>query len=280
MKIDANGIRINYTLEGPAEAPIVTMSHALAANLSMWDPQVSVLTARYRVLRYDTRGHGGTDAPEGPYSLDQLAEDARALLQALGIQRTSFIGLSMGSMIGQVLALTYPEMIQCLILCEASSRTSPELKLIWDERIRVAQTQGMGAHVESTIDRWFTAPFQERKADVVDPVRAMIRATKPAGYIGCIHAIKGLDLVGRQNAIRVPTLIIVGEEDPASPVANSQAIHERIRGSELVILKSAAHLSNMEQPEAFNRLVLAFLEKFGTGGGGFKNRPSSRGRAS
>jgi 3-oxoadipate enol-lactonase len=183
-------------------------------------------------------------------------------------------------MIGQVLALTHPEMIQCLILCEASSRTSPELKLIWDERIRVAQTQGMGAHVESTIDRWFTAPFQERRADVVDPVRAMIRATKPAGYIGCIHAIKGLDLVGRQNAIQVPTLIIVGEQDPASPVANSQAIHERIQGSELVILKSAAHLSNMEQPEAFNRVVLAFLEKFGTGGGPFKDRASSRGRAS
>jgi 3-oxoadipate enol-lactonase len=280
MNIDANGIQIHYTLEGPAGAPVVMMSHSLAANLSMWDPQLGVLTARYRVLRYDTRGHGGTDAPEGPYSLGQLAEDARALVQTLGIQRTSFIGLSMGSMIGQVLALTYPEMIQCLILCEASSRTSPELKLIWDERIRVAQTQGMGAHVESTIDRWFTAPFQERRADVVDPVRAMIRATKPAGYIGCIHAIKGLDLVGRQNAIQVPTLIIVGEQDPASPVANSQAIHERIQGSELVILKSAAHLSNMEQPEAFNRVVLAFLEKFGTGGGPFKDRASSRGRAS
>jgi 3-oxoadipate enol-lactonase len=280
VKIDANGIRIHYTLEGPADAPIVTMSHSLAANLSMWDPQMSVLTARYRVLRYDTRGHGGTDVPEGPYSLDQLAEDVRALLQALGIQRTSFIGLSMGSMIGQVLALTYPEMIQCLILCEASSRTSPELQLIWDERIRVAQTQGMGAHVESTIDRWFTAPFQERRADVVDPVRAMIRATKPEGYVGCIHAIKGLDLIERQNAIRIPTLIIVGEEDPASPVANSQAIHERIQGSELVILKSAAHLSNMEQPEVFNRAVLAFLEKFGAGEGAFKDRPSPRGRAS
>jgi 3-oxoadipate enol-lactonase len=280
MNIDANGIQIHYTLEGPAGAPVVMMSHSLAANLSMWDPQLGVLTARYRVLRYDTRGHGGTDAPEGPYSLGQLAEDARALVQTLGIQRTSFIGLSMGSMIGQVLALTYPEMIQCLILCEASSRTSPELKLIWDERIRVAQTQGMGAHVESTIDRWFTAPFQERRADVVDPVRAMIRATKPAGYIGCIHAIKGLDLVERQNAIRVPTLIIVGEEDPASPVANSQAIQERIQGSELVILKSAAHLSNMEQPEAFYRVVLAFLEKFGTGEGPSKARPSSGGRAS
>ena len=116
MNIDANGIRIHYTLEGPAGAPVVMMSHSLAANLSMWDPQLGVLTARYRVLRYDTRGHGGTDAPEGPYSLGQLAEDARALVQTLGIQRTSFIGLSMGSMIGQVLALTYPEMIQCLIL--------------------------------------------------------------------------------------------------------------------------------------------------------------------
>jgi 3-oxoadipate enol-lactonase len=267
MKISANGISINYRVEGPAGAPIVTLSHALAANLSMWDPQVSALASRYRVLRYDTRGHGGTGAPEGPYSVELLAEDARAFLQALGIQRTFFMGLSMGSMIGQMLALTWPEMLQGLILCESSSRTTPEMKSVWDERIRLAQTQGMEAHAEPTIDRWFTPPFREKRRDVVDPVRAMIRATDPTGYVGCIHAIKGLDLMDRLAAIQVPTLIMVGEEDPASPVASSRAIHERIQGSELVILKSAAHLSNMEQPEAFNRAVTSFLGRVGTGGG-------------
>ena len=261
MKIIANGISINYTLEGPASAPVVTLSHSLATNLSMWDPQIPALASRYRVLRYDTRGHGGTDAPEGAYSLDQLAEDARALLRALGIGRTHFVGLSMGGFIGQILALKYSQMLQSLVLCDTTSRVPADAKPMWDERMRVAQSQGMEPHVEPTIGRWFTAPFREQRPDVVNPVRAMIRATQPAGYIGCCHAIAALDLTDRLRAISVPTLVIVGEEDPGTPVAASRTIHERIKGSELVILKSASHLSNVEQPEAFNQAVTGFLAK-------------------
>jgi 3-oxoadipate enol-lactonase len=160
MKITANGISMNYQLEGPANAPVVTLSHSLATSLSMWDPQVPALTLRYRVLRYDTRGHGGTDAPEGPYSLEQLAEDARALLQALGVSRTHFIGLSMGGMIAQVLALERPQLLQSLVVCDTSSRVPAEAKPTWDERIRVTRAQGMEPHVEPTIGRWFTAPFR------------------------------------------------------------------------------------------------------------------------
>ena len=259
MKITANGISMNYQLEGPASAPVVTLSHSLATNLSMWDPQIPMLTSRYRVLRYDTRGHGGTDAPEGPYSLEQLAEDVRALLRALGITRTHFIGLSMGGMIGQILGLEHPQLLQSLVLCDTSSRVPAEAKPMWDERIRVARAQGMEPHVEPTIGRWFTAPFREKRPDVVNPVRAMIRATNPQGYIGCGQAIAALDLTDRLNAIMLPTLIIVGEDDPGTPIAASRTIHERIKGSELVILKSASHLSNMEQPDAFNRAVTAFL---------------------
>lgn len=261
MKITANGIRVNYALEGPASAPVVTLSHSLATNLSMWDPQVPALAARYRVLRYDTRGHGGTDAPEGPYSLDQLAEDARALLLALGIPRTHFVGLSMGGFIGQILALKYPEMLQSLVLCDTTSRIPPEARPVWDERIRVARTQGMEPHVEPTIARWFTAPFRQGRPDVTDPVRATIRGTNPQGYIGCCQAIAALDLTDRLHAITVPTLIIVGEDDPSTPVAASRTIHERIKGSELLILKPASHLSNLEQPEAFNQAILAFLAR-------------------
>ncbi len=261
MKITANGITINYVVEGPASAPVVTLSHSLATNLSMWDPQMRTLLSRYRVLRYDTRGHGGTEAPEGPYALEQLAEDARALLQALGITRTHFIGLSMGGFIGQILALTHPEMLQSLVLCDTTSRIPPEARPTWDERIRVAQTQGREPHVEPTIGRWFTAPFREQRADVINPVRAMIRGTHPQGYIGCCHAIASLNLTDRLSAITAPTLIIVGEDDPATPVAASRTIHERIQGSELVILKSALHLSNMEQVEAFNQAVTTFLAK-------------------
>jgi 3-oxoadipate enol-lactonase len=261
MKITANGISMNYQLEGPANAPVVTLSHSLATNLSMWDPQIAALTPRYRVLRYDARGHGGTEAPEGPYTLDQLAEDVRALLQVLKIARTHFIGLSMGGFIGQILGLKYPKMLGSLILCDTTSRVAPEAKPTWDERIRVARTQGMEPHVEPTISRWFTAPFREKRPEVVEPVRAMIRATSPRGYIGCCQAIVALDLTDRLDAIAVPTLIVVGENDPATPVAASRTIHERIKGSELVILKTAMHLSNLEQPEAFNRAVGTFLAR-------------------
>jgi len=261
MKITANGISMNYQLEGPANAPVVTLSHSLATNLSMWDPQIVALTSRYRVLRYDTRGHGGTDAPEGPYSLDQLAEDARTLLQALGVARTHFIGLSMGGFIGQILGLKHPQMLYSLILCDTTSRVPAEAKPMWEERVKVARTQGMEPHVEPTISRWFTPTFREKRPEVVGPVRAMIRETNPRGFSGCCQAIATLDLTDRLGAISLPTLIIVGEDDPGTPVAASRTIHERIKGSELVILKSAMHLSNMEQPEAFNRAVIAFLAK-------------------
>ncbi len=259
MRITANGINMHYTLNGPASAPVVTLSHSLATNLSMWEPQVSALAARYRLLRYDTRGHGGTDAPGGPYSLDQLAEDAAALFRALGIERAHFVGLSMGGMIGQVLALKHRERLRSLILCDTSSRIPPEAWPMWEERIRTTEQQGMEPHVEPTIGRWFTPPFAARNPEIVESVRAMIRRTKPQGYIGCCHAIKALDLTDRLSAIAVPTLIVVGEDDPGTPVAASRAIHERIKGSALVILNSASHLSNLEQSEAFNRALLDFL---------------------
>jgi 3-oxoadipate enol-lactonase len=229
----------------------------------MWDPQIPALTPGRRVLRYDTRGHGETDAPAGAYSLDLLAEDALALLQALGIAKTHFIGLSMGGFIGQFLALKYPQLLHSLVLCDTTSRVPPEAKPIWDERIHVAETQGMAPHVEPTIGRWFTLPFREQHPEIVDPVRAMIRSTKATGYIGCGHAISTLDLTDRLSSIRTPTLIIVGEDDPATPVAASRTIHQRIRGSELVILKSASHLSNIEQAETFNRTVANFLARVG-----------------
>jgi 3-oxoadipate enol-lactonase len=259
MRITANGIGMHYTLNGPASAQVITLSHSLATNLAMWEPQLTALAARYRVLRYDTRGHGQTDAPQGAYSLDMLAEDVRSLLAALGIERTHFIGLSMGGMIGQVLALRHAGMLRSLTLCDTSSRVPPEAKPMWDERIRVAETQGMEPHVEPTIGRWFTPPFAAKNPRIVESVRAMIRQTTPQGYVGCCHAIKALDLTDRLSAVAVPTLIVVGEDDPGTPVAASRAIHERVAGSELVVLKSASHLSNIEQPEAFTKALLDFL---------------------
>ena len=232
MKLRVNGINVNYTLEGPATGPVVTLSNSLASNLSMWEPQLPVLTSRFRVLRYDTRGHGDTDAPAGPYTLKELTEDTRALLQALGITRTHFIGLSMGGMIGQLLALQHPELLQSLTLCDTMSRVPTEAQSMWEERIRAAQNQGMEPLVEPTIARWFTAPFREQRPEVAHQVRAMIRFTPVAGYIGCCHAIAALNLTDRLKAISVPTLIIVGEDDPGTPVAASRTMHEQIKGSD------------------------------------------------
>jgi len=150
-----------------------------------------------------------------------------------------------------------------LSLCDTSSRIPPEAKPLWDERIHTAETKGMEPLVEGTLARWFTAPFREKSGPVVETVRQMIRSTPPTGYIGCCQAISGLNLTDRIGAIKVPTLIIVGEEDQGTPVAASKVMNEKIHGSQLVILKSAAHLSNMEQPKAFTNALSGFLSKAG-----------------
>ena len=259
MEVHANGIRIHYELEGPDSAPLLVLSHSLATDLSMWDPQVAVLKSAYRVLRYDTRGHGGTDAPEGPYTLELLADDVKELLRVLGIPNTHFMGISMGGMIGQTLALKDPRMLRSLVLCDTSSRIPEEALPVWEERIELARKQGMDALVEPTMERWFTASYRRKPLPALDKIRGMIRATPLKGYIGCSRAIMKLNLTERLGQIAMPTLILVGEEDPGTPVAASQVIHQQIKGSELVILKSAAHLSNIEQSDAFNAAVLDFL---------------------
>ena len=259
MKISANGISVNYTFDGPANAPVVTMSHSLATDLGMWDPTLPALTSRFRVLRYETRGHGQTEAPRGAYTLEQLAEDALALLRALNVQRTHWVGLSMGGMIGQALALKAPDALLSLSLCDTSSRIPAEAKPQWEDRVRTAEAKGMEPLVEPTLARWFTAPFRERHKDVVEKVAKMIRTTPVAGYAGCCQAISALNLTDRLSAIKLPTVVIVGEDDPGTPVAASRVIAENIKGARLDIIPAAAHLSNMEQPEAFNRALSSFL---------------------
>jgi len=259
MKVTAHGIDIHYSVEG--EGPVVTLSQSLGCNLSMWDDQARALKGRYRVLRFDTRGHGQTSAPPGPYTLEQLAEDVHGLLIGLGIAETHFVGLSMGGMIGQLFALKYPEMVRSLVLCDTTSRFPADVWPVWEERIRTVTAKGMEGVVEPTLQRWLTAPFRERRPDVVTRVRTMLRTTPPQGYIGCCHAIPKIDVTDRLGAIRCPALVIVGEEDPGTPVEMARAIHAALSSAELVILRSASHLSNMEQPEGFNRVLLSFLDK-------------------
>jgi 3-oxoadipate enol-lactonase len=259
MQVQANGITINYTLDGPADAPVVTLSHSLACDVTMWDPQMAMLTAKYRVLRFDTRGHGKTSAPAGAYTLDMLAEDARGLLKALNIPKTHWIGLSMGGMIGQMLALQSPGLLQSLTICDSSSRVPPEARPMWQERIDTAKSKGMAALVDSTLGRWFTEPFLKSQPAKIEPIRKLILNTPVDGYCGCGQAISQLDNTDKLPAIKLPTLIVVGRQDVGTPVAASEVMHGKIAGSKLVILEDASHISNVEQPETFNKAIGDFL---------------------
>ncbi|MDP6704870.1 MAG: 3-oxoadipate enol-lactonase [Alphaproteobacteria bacterium] len=259
MQIEVNGNTTNYEVSGVQDGPVVMLSHSLACSGAMWRPQLPALEARYRVVNYDTRGHGASGAPDGPYSLDMLGDDALALMTALDIDAAHWVGLSMGGMIGQNIALRQPERLRSLTLCDTSSQIPAEAHQIWHERIDIARQSGMAALLDPTLQRWFTAPFLAAADDQVAPIRAAILATPVAGYTGCSEAIRNLDYTGRLGEIDKPTLIIVGEDDQGTPVAASEAINAGIAGSKLVVLPQAAHLSNIEQADAFTAALVEFL---------------------
>jgi 3-oxoadipate enol-lactonase len=259
MKIKTNGIELNYTVEG--NGPWLVMSHSLACDLTMWDEQAAVLRRNFKVLRFDTRGHGNSDAPEGGYTLDMLAYDVHGLLQGLGVDRCHWVGLSMGGMIGQTFALKFPKMFATLVLADTTSRYAPEALPLWQGRIKTAQAQGMEALVETTLQRWFTEPFRKSHPEVTARVSAMIRATPVPGYVGCCTAIPQINVTERLKEIKCPALVVVGEQDAGTPVALSREIQAALPGSELVIIPSASHLSNLEQPTAFLRALTTFLNK-------------------
>jgi len=259
MKVKANGIDINYEIEG--NGPWLTLSHSLACNLHMWDPQMPVLTKKFKVLRYDTRGHGQSSAPAGEYTLDQLADDVKGLLDALKIKQTHWAGLSMGGMIGQAFALKYPGVFQRMVLADTTSRRPPDAAKMWGERIQNAQQKGMDALVEGTLGRWFTEPYRNARKDVMERVGNDIRKTPVAGFVGCCHAISKVDYLDRLKEIRMPVLVMVGEHDHGTPPEAARVIQQNLPGSELKIIPSAAHLSNIEQAEEFNRNMTGFLDR-------------------
>lgn len=256
MKARTNGIELHYTIEG--QGPWLIMSHALACDHRMWDDQVAQLAQRFTVLRYDTRGHGRSDAPSGPYSFDMLAADVVGLLDALRIERAHWVGLSMGGMIGQAVVLADPERIASLVLADTSSHYPPEIEQVWTERIRTVRSQGMEAVVAPTLERWFTERYRHERPDVMQRIGDMIRATPVEGYVGCGQAIAKLDFTERLRNVRCPTLVIVGEQDTGTPIDMAKTIHQAIERSQLSVLPDASHLSNIEQAEAFNRCLDTF----------------------
>jgi 3-oxoadipate enol-lactonase len=260
MKIKVGDIQINYELSGKEDARVVMMSHSLGCNLTMWDYQMEALESKFRVLRYDTRGHGRSDVTPPPYTLGQLEEDAVGLMDALKIDQVHWVGLSMGGMMGQGVALKHPDRLTSLILSDTGAIMPDEAQPIWDERIQQARDGGMEARLQETFGDWFTPEFLEKKPPALEKISEQLLSTPLKGYIGCIEAFRRLNYIDRLTEIKMPTLIIVGEQDHGTPVEASQAMHERIANSEMVILPSASHLSSVEQPEAFQKALMGFLK--------------------
>ncbi len=261
MFIEANEIKINYELSGIEKGPVVVLSHSLACSMLMWTPQLAPLESAFRVIRYDTRGHGGSDAPPGAYTLAQLVDDVIGLLDKLAIDRVHWIGLSMGGMIGQGMALSHSDRLESLVLADTAAIIPDEAQPIWQERIDAVRQKGMAAVAEATLQRWFTPNYLNQKLPEIDQIRRQILMTPVAGYIGCSEAIRRLNYLDRLAAIQTPTLIMVGADDPGTPVAASEAMHARIPGSKLMVIPAAAHLSNIEQAEIFNTNLMTFLDQ-------------------
>lgn len=256
--MNVGGINLSYRDDGPIDAPWVVMSHSLACDHTMWDPQMEALRD-FHVLRFDTRGHGASDAPVGDYTIEQLGNDALGLLDALGIDRCHFVGLSMGGMIGQQLALSAPGRLLSLTLADTSSRYPASVLPVWAERIALVRSQGMEAVLASTLERWFTARFRAEQPHAVARIAESIRSTPVAGYIGCAHAVPRVDFTSRLAAVACPTLVIVGAEDLGTPVAMAEEIARAIPHAQLAVIDAAAHLSNIEQSDRFNALLRQFL---------------------
>ena len=260
MLIKTNGIKIHCELTGKPDAPVVVLSHSLASSMVMWEPQLEVLEPFFRVLRYDMRGHGSSDVVKGAYSLEMLGDDVVGLLDALEISKAHFMGLSIGGMIGQGLAIEHADRLLSLILCDTAPILPEEAKPLFQERMDQAREKSMAFLTEGVLGRWFTPSFLEEAPPMVGRIRAQIQDTPVDGFIGCSHAIMNLDYLDRLSAIALDTLIIVGEDDPGTPVAAAEAIHAEIRNSKLKVLPSAMHLCNIEQAGKFNKALLAFLK--------------------
>lgn len=254
--IQAGELRLRYELAGPAGAPVVVLSHSLGSDLSMWDPQRPALEASLRVLRYDLRGHGQSTVRPGPCTIADHGGDVVHLLEALGLERVHFCGLSIGGLIGMWLGAHAPERITKLVL----SNTAPRIgtQETWNARIEKVRSEGMAAVAPAVVERWFTPEFREQKPEVVAGARRTLEATSPEGYAASCAAVRDADARSELGAIRAPTLVIAGSRDPATPAADGRALAGSIPGAAFVELP-ASHLSNLEASASFNAELVRFL---------------------
>jgi 3-oxoadipate enol-lactonase len=258
MQVKANGITFNYAIDGPPGAPWLIWSNSLATSLAAWEDQARAFKGSFRVLRYDQRGHGATEAPAGRYSFDVLIADALALMDALGIEKAHFAGLSMGGATALGLTEQHPERLDKVIVCDSPCQSTPTTSQQWEERISIAQREGMAALVEPTVMRWFPPEVVKGNPPYLDQIRQMIRSTPVQGFIGCAAALANHNYAAAVATVKRPVLFLAGEKDGVTPSA-MRKLSEALAGSRYVELAGAGHISNLDQPAAFNRAVGEFL---------------------
>jgi 3-oxoadipate enol-lactonase len=259
MKLEANGVQLNVEIEGQEGAPWITLSHSLACNLSMWDEQVGILRERFRVLRYDLRGHGGSSAPNGPYTFAMLESDVVALWNTLKIEKSHWLGLSIGAMIGYGLAIEHGDRLLSLMACDGRSDAPPDYQAFFQQRIEVARTGGMAALAGPTIERWFKPENLAANPPEIAKLRRMIESTDVVGHEGCCEALKGLAFGSRLGTIRVPTLIVGGDSDLSAAPEMLARVAKNIPGARHAVIPNAGHISNMENATAFNQVMRTFF---------------------
>jgi 3-oxoadipate enol-lactonase len=250
-------VDVPFRIDGPANAPVLVLSNSIGSTSAMWDPQVPAFSERFRVVRYETRGHAGAPVPDGPYTIADLGGDVVALLDRLGVERAHFAGLSLGGMTGMWLGANAPERIGRLTLMCTSAMLARDVD--WPARAALVREQGTGAIAQATVERWFTPGFIAAQPDVAARWRATIADTPAEGYAGCAAAIATMDLEDDIARVTAPTLVIAGRQDPATPPPHGELIAKTIPGARLEIVE-AAHLANYERPEDVTRLVLSHLE--------------------
>lgn len=248
---------ISYEVSGPAVAPAVLLAHSIGTSRVLWDAQVASLAESWRVIRYDTRGHGKSSAPAADYDLDQLGRDALAVLDAAGVERAHIVGLSLGGLTAMWLAVHAPDRVERLVLANTAARIGSTDR--WAERIRQVRSHGMASIVEETMRRWFSEAFRTRNAEIVAAYGHLLAGCSPAGYTGCCAALRDADFRDAIDRIAAPTLVVAGDQDQATTLDDANLMHARIPGARLAILP-AAHLSNVEEPAAFTQAVRQFLE--------------------
>jgi 3-oxoadipate enol-lactonase len=253
-----NGCHIHYEIAGPANAPALVLSNSLGTNFGMWDAQMPELRKHFRVLRYDTRGHGQSEVTPGPYSFEQLARDVLALVDSVDIEKFSFCGLSMGGVIGMWLGINAGKRLHRVALCSTAAKIGNAET--WNARIEAVRKGGTKSIAAATMERWFTPRFREREPRTVERIKHMVESTSTEGFIACCEALREADFRESISAIRTPTLGISGTHDPGTPPADGKFLAKQIAGARYVEL-DAAHLSNIEQQDRFTQEVSTFLRE-------------------